>query len=1081
MNAPLYKNPRDPQAHLNPLRRLDRAPGTWLSGGIAALIFWAGSLGNFGVLQAQTPAELAFFEEKVRPLLIEHCYECHSAQSQKLKGQFLVDSRDGIRRGGESRQASVVPGDVSASRLITAVRWTDPDLQMPPKKRLSTAQVATLEAWVKMGAPDPREADPTTAKRRPMTPEEAKEYWAFKPLQTPAIPSLKPAAEPTSSEPRTALDRFVLSRLQSEGLSLSPQAERRVLLRRAAFALTGLPPSPSDIDLLERDSSPESLSRAIDRLLASPHYGERWGRHWLDVARFAESSGFEHDYDRPTAWHYRDFVIRALNDDMPYNQFVQWQLAGDELEPNNPIALMATGFLGAGVFPTQITANEVERVRYDALDDMVTTTGVAFLGLSVGCARCHDHKFDPIASRDYYRLLSTFTTTVRSEVDLDLNPEANAHQLRRWEGEHAERNAALKDYETTSLESAFQEWVSHPANRPELPPWLILEFTEAKSIGGATLTPQTDGSLLASGKNPDFDTYHLTARVPAGEWSALRVEALSHASFTKGGPGRADNGNFALSDLHVVVRPVGNNQPTNVVRLTQPKATFEQKGLPVASVIDTEKKTGWAIDPRFGKDHAASFEFAEPTRSDVEMDWVITLKFEVNNRHAIGRPRLSLSGRAYEGLASSPFKAPALELVGKPMRRALDAAQAWTTPVSQRTPAQMEALRQWHRWLDSGWRARSEAVSASLAAKPRPELTKVLVATEGLPAVRMHTQGADFFEKTFFLRRGDVNQKQDAVPAGFLPVLMRQPETRWVEPPPTGWRTSYRRRSLARWLTDLHDGAGALLARVMVNRVWALHFGRGIVTTPNDFGIQGELPTHPELLEWLAQEFVRSNWSMKALHRLILNSAVWQQTSSQTAREAAMVPRMAQAAQVDPSNVLLWHYPRKRLEAEVIRDHVLAASGQLDRRMGGAGTLDENHLRRSVYFMVKRSQLSRSLQLFDAPDAVLSAANRPATITAPQALMFLNSPFVRQRAVDFARRLLPEYAVSAERAVRQGYELSVGRPPTATELTDATTFLEQQAAAYRDDVALNALKVREYALIDLCQVLFGLNEFVYIE
>jgi hypothetical protein len=878
---------------------------------------------------------------------------------------------------------------------------------------------------------------------------------------------------------RTPIDQFVLAKLRSQELGFAPPADWRKLLRRASFALTGLPPDPVDVARVAKEGTQVAFQRAVDQLLASPHYGERWGRHWLDVARFAESSGFEHDYDRPTAWHYRDFVIRALNRDMPYDQFVRWQLAGDEFAPENPDAQMATGFLGAGVFPTQITANEVERVRYDALDDMATTTGVGFLGLSVGCARCHDHKFDPISSRDYYRLISTFTTTVRSEVDLDLDPTSNEGRLKVWEARHQGLVAERERYEREGLEKEFQKWNSDPRSEPVFPAWLVLKFTEAKSMGGATMTPQPDGSLIVSGQNPDFDSYKFVAPLPVGQTLALRVEAMAHASLVQGGPGRADNGNFALSDLRVDVRPIGSKEPGHRVSLKDPKATFEQKGLPIAATIDADAKSGWAVDPQFGKDHAATFVFGEPIVSDGKSELVLTLKFDVNHRHSIARPRVSLHVRLPDAVSSAANEAPAFGAPSLAADGVTEAIRAWRVPAGSRDASQWSALRSWYRSLDAGWRRHSEAIAASAASKPKPETTKVLVATEGLPAVRMHTQGADFFEKTYVLRRGDVNLKGDTADAGFLPVLTGQSEAHWRETPPAGWRTSYRRRALANWITDPSDGAGALLARVIVNRVWAAHFGRGIVATPNDFGIQGELPSHPELLEWLASEFVRSGWSLKALHRLILDSAVWQQS---TAREdGGDRVEASHARAVDPGNVLLWHFPRKRLEAEAIRDHLLSVSGVLDQRMGGAGTLDENHLRRSVYFMVKRSQLSRTLQLFDAPDAVLSAANRPATITAPQALLFLNSPFVRARSLDFARRLGADFAVSPAQAVRRGYELAAGRAPTEQELSDGTAFLKQQGELYAAESNPSAGPGAQRALVDFCQVLFGLNEFVYVD
>ncbi|MBN9691977.1 MAG: PSD1 domain-containing protein [Verrucomicrobia bacterium] len=1013
------------------------------------LFLWlAISLGGVGVAGGAepSPAELDFFEKRIRPVLIEHCYECHSTESKKLKGGLRLDTRAGWLQGGDTGPV-LVPGKSQQSALIEAIRYQNSELQMPPKGKLPEAVIADLVRWVDLGAPDPRTGTP--AAERTSISTAAAPHWAFQPLRDAAPPAVQ------STEVRTPIDRFIAQQLEVHQLGLSPRAAPRTLLRRAALTLTGLPPTPEELTALERDPSPEAFARAVDRLLASPHYGERWARHWLDAARFAESSGFEHDYDRPNAWPYRDYVIHAFNTDQPYAEFVRWQLAGDEFAPDNPWALMATGFLGAGVFPTQITANEVERVRYDALDDMASTAGAAFLGLTVGCARCHDHKFDPIATRDYYRLISAFATTVRSQMDLDLVPEENRQAEQRWEREHAKHLAALKAFEEQEMPARFNRWLES-SPRVETPDWLYLELTNTVSAGGATLTAQPDGSLLASGKNPDFDRYTLVARLtPTRALKSLRLEALADPSMVKNGPGRADNGNFALSDFRVFQRSVGSSQVPVPVRLTQPRVTFEQKGLPLAASLDDDAKSGWAVDPEFGKDHAAVFELAEPLDATGEVELTFELKFDTNNRHSIGRLRLSVSTQS----------TPDLRAPGGPAQRLADVQRALQTP--ERTAAQQELLRAWQRQQDPEWRAQEARVQDSLKAKPKPVLTPVMVATEGLPALRMHTQGADFFEQTHLLKRGDPNLKGEVVSLGFLPVLMRQPESHWQTPRPEGARTSYRRRALAEWITDPQDGAGVLLARVLVNRVWSLHFGRGLVATPNDFGRQGELPTHPELLDWLAREFLRQGGSIKQLHRLILNSAVWQQSSHATP------DRLEAAATVDPENKLWWRFPRHRLEAEAIRDSLLAAAGNLDRRMGGPGSLDEQQVRRSVYFMVKRSQLSRTLQLFDAPDAVLSVGNRPATITAPQALLFLNSPFIRNCAREFGQRL--EHAARAATAdgIRSGYQLALGRSPIPEELTDSLAFLHDASPGMNSPTS--------QAWEDFAQVLLGLNEFIYVE
>jgi hypothetical protein len=676
------------------------------------------------------------------------------------------------------------------------------------------------------------------------------------------------------------VDRFVLGRLESLGLAPAPEADRRTLVRRVFLDLLGVPPTPEEAVAFVRDpaTDDDAWRSLVRRVLARPEHGERWARHWLDVARFAESSGFEHDYDRPHAYHYRDFVIRALNSDLPYDRFVQWQLAGDEFDPDNPEALMATGFLGAGVFPTQITANEVERTRYDAMDDMLSTTGTAFLGLTIGCARCHDHKSDPISSLEYYRMLATFTTTTRSELELDLDPAASLREREQFDREHAPLTAALREEETLRLPARFEAWLAGGASAPLDAAWHQPDFGTIPpvSAGGATLTRLDDGSYLATGKNPDHDRYTFTTLLPVGgePVAAVRLEALADPSLPKGGPGRADNGNFALSRIRVLAGPV-DGSADRPVELRLPRTTFEQNTnhLAVAASLDDNPRTGWAVDPRFGVSHAAAFEFATPLPAGAATRLTVVLEFEVNTRHQIGRPRIALS--------SNPRAA--LDAHALPSGVAVLLARLRTDPGSAAALSERDRslLLAWWKPSDPEWRRRSDAVEAHRRKAPKPRLTKVLACVEGHTPVRMHTQGADFFPETHVLKRGSTDQKQGVASQGFLEVLTRasDPELRWVSKPPEGSRFSGRRRSLALWMTDTEHGAGHLLARVAVNRLWQHHFGTGLVATPNDFGAQGARPSHPELLDWLAGELIRNGWRLKPIHELLLTSAVYRQAA----------------------------------------------------------------------------------------------------------------------------------------------------------------------------------------------------------
>jgi cytochrome c553 len=958
---------------------------------------------------AADPEGLAFFEQKIRPVLVDKCYSCHSAEAKKSKGELLVDSREGLLRGGENGPA-VVPGDPEKSLLVRAVRWTDEDLKMPPKTRLPKAVVADLEAWVRRGAPDPRtEAGPAAA-RKAIDVEAARSSWAYRPL--------RPAAPPRAGHP---VDAF-----------LPPPrgaADLRRLARRAAFVLTGLPPRPEDVESLLAD--PSGYEAYVDRLLADPAYGERQARLWMDVARFAESHGFEQDYDRENAWHYRDFLIRAFNGDLPYDRFVRWQVAGDELSPQDPQAWMATGFLGAGAFPTQLTEAEFESARYDELDSMASTTATAFLATSLGCARCHDHKFDPLSAKDYYRLASAFTGAVRSMAQFPMDPDGDRAALEAWERERARLSAERDRDAAEGLPARRRDWIAAKGwERGPDPVWIVLEGIEAASAGGAGFVLQPDGSLLAGGKNPAKDLWTFKARLPVAGVRAIRLEALAHPSLPKQGPGRAPNGNFALGDFRVRA----GGAP---VALSLAARSFEQNAgnLSAAAAIDGDPKgTGWAVDPRVGKDHAIVLRCAAPLPAG---DAVFELEFGVNAQHAIGRPRLSVSVRE-----DPPLDGPSTAAAEA---RILEESRAGRLPA-------LEAFRR----LDPEARRLDEALAKHAAKRPAPRLTPVLVTSEGMKPLKHHADDRGFphfYPETHFLARGDVNKKQGVATLGFPPVLTAPgtDASAWYRPAPAGSRTPGRRAAVAAWLTDEERGAGALAARVMANRLWAQHFGRGIVATVNDFGAQGEKPTHPELLEWLAGELVRGGWKLKRLHRLLATSAAFRASSFAGAAEPY--------ARWEP----------RRLEAEQIRDALLEAGGLLDRLPFGPGTLDEGMTRRAVYFFQKRSRLIPMMSVFDAPEPLVSQGSRPTTTIAPQALIFMNSPLVRRCAGGLA---------SAASDAAGAYRRALARPPSPAEAARAAAFLEAQEASYRKAGHADPAKA---ARTDLAQALLCLNEFVYLD
>lgn len=999
---------------------------------------------------AQVKQGTALFQKSVRGALVENCLECHGGE--KIRSGFDLSTRESLLKGGDSGEV-VDLKDPGSSYLLALIRHEDEPTMPPAKDKLDEKVLSDISTWLALGAPYDKplveQVGASRSKALQVT-ESDRQFWSFLPLQNPTPPATQ------NAWPKTDIDRFILQGLEENGLSPNSSVSNLARIRRAYLDVIGLPPT---IEQLTHALS-MSHSELVDTLLNSPHYGERWARHWLDVARFAESHGFEQDYDRKYAYHYRDFVIKALNADMPWDQFVQWQLAGDELAPENPLALMATGFLGAGVFPTQLTEKEFESARYDELDDMAATVGTAMLGLTIGCARCHDHKFDPIPVNDYYRFVSTFTTTIRSEVDVTLDPAGYELKLERWQDTHASLVSELANYQASDeFQEKFKSWLeSTPGEELLAEEWTHLVSRNVTSNSKSTkFELQDDGSLLAVGKAAAKEIYTLGFDVPKAPIQYLRIEALTHSSMQRSGPGRASNGNFALSDIKVFAKTSSEKRRLSLVSA---KATHEQNSgnLSAASAIDEDdSKTGWAVDfGGIGEDQAAVFELEQVLLPESYDELEIQLVFKNNTQHSLGRFRLSSSRNA------SPMVRVGGGITSE-LREAILALRSGTL-----ADEQTALLKQRFELSDETSLSLKSAMDKSLDQKPTPNQVKVQVSSEGLPPTKHHADGRGFphfYEQTFHLTRGDPNQKGDIAEPGFLRVLMRNGKSLsdWSVSAPEGWsRTSFRRASLANWITDEENGAGHLLARVIVNRLWHHHFGQGIVATPNDFGLQGKQPTHPELLDYLATKLIANDWKLKEIHREILESATWLQSKD----------RVAANEQADPENTLLWKYPTRRLEAEVVRDSILFASGQLEPRMFGPGSLDAKQKRRSIYFMIKRSRLIPFMQIFDQPEPLSSQGSRPSTTIAPQALLFLNNPQVVDWAASFGSSLVK---LEDKEAIRQLYLRTLTREPTEAELITNQEFVSAQSASYS-----GAINARELALADLCQVVFGLNEFIYM-
>ncbi|MBA61488.1 MAG: hypothetical protein CMJ76_03895 [Planctomycetaceae bacterium] len=991
------------------------------------------------------------FKSTVRHALTAHCLKCHGGD--ETEGDFNLTTRESFLRGGISGE-TVEIGKAHESYLADMLHHRVEPVMPQNSGKLSEALITSILEWADLGAAydrpliDTEEAEDAWTRRR--INQSQKDYWAFQPLRAVTIRSdLHPAAQ-------NPIDHYIAGAMDRQKLQFASKAKIPTLIRRIFLDTLGMPPTANQLQALMSLPKDEMLEATIKYVLESRHYGERWARHWLDVARFAESHGFEHDYDRPFAFHYRDFVIKALNQDLPYTDFTRWQLAGDEIAPKNPLAMMATGFLGAGVFPTQITANEVEPSRYDALDDMAATTGTAMLAMTIGCARCHDHKFDPIPTADYHRFTSTFTTAIRSNQEILLNKSEYDQKQAEFEKQHQPYLDAIAQYENTTLRNAFIIWdEANPEKK--LPEWYTMKFFDVQAEASSVINRQADDSFKIepwSVANQDAFTFEFHTHLPSVK--ALRLEAFADPALKAGGPGLASNGNFQLTGISIGAAPLKTANNLKEVKFTEARSTFNQNdgGLHVRTVIDGKPDTGWAVDPQFGKDHAAILTLAEPMEDPSGHRLRITISFKGNTKHIIGRFRISVSEDPTLPLLSNTISEEVSGILQK--------------PAASRTEEEIKQAVKWYRTTDNKWKELTAQAAEHMENVPKPQGETVMIVSEGVKPIRHHSQGKDFFEDFYFLKRGDVNQKMGKASQGFLQVLMPAEDSieKWQQTPPDDVTTSFRRTALANWMVDTQAGAGHLLARVIVNRLWHHHFGRGIVSSTNDFGIQGQPPTHPGLLDWLALELIANDWSLKHIHSLILSSYTYQQSSAYHQENA----------QADPDNLYVWRFSPRRLEAEAIRDSILQATGQLDETMFGKGTLDESMRRRSIYFTVKRSKLVPMLQVFDVPEPLVSQGQRPTTTVAPQALLLLNNPHLRQCCEDSAAELLQENMEDIA-LIDLFYRRSLSRSPNQNEKQKAARFLASQAVSYEESGVADA-KIQ--ATADLIQLMLCLNEFCYV-
>ncbi len=1006
------------------------------------------------------------FLRDIQPIFSSRCYECHG--SEKQKGKLRLDSKQSAFKNG-SLGPIIVPGKADESHLYFRVAGLQDLEQMPvggPK--LSTEQISLIGDWINQGAEWPEQADSRQAAdgRRQDVGARISDHWAYKKPVHYSPPAVK-----NSAWVRNAIDNFTLAKMEAQGLHPSPEASREILIRRLSLDLIGLPPTPKEVDVFVSDKSPDAYEKLVDRLLASPHYGERWARPWLDVARYADTHGYEKDMRR-RIWPFRDWVIQAFNKDMPFDQFTVEQIAGDLLPNATPEQKVATGF-HRNTMINEEGGVDPEEYRVAAVIDRVDTTASVWLGTTLACARCHNHKYDPFTQEEYYKFFAFFNNT-EDEVEIFQRTERRASgptvtlsspaylssHRKKLENEIVHLQQILNT-ETPALQEAQAKWERDMMAARV--PWTVLEPDAFASAAGATLTKLKDKSILAGGKDPEKDTYIVTAVTDLKGITAVRLETLADPTLPHGASGRASSGGFVLTGFEVDAAPASNSSQDNAVVFSDAVADCTRKGSSVKDVLSGDPGRGWSVDPASDEspsDHQAIFVLKEPAGFQQGTRLTIRLKQESQSPHSlVGRFRLAVA------TAKDPSRSVVL-----PVK--LESILAG--PAAQRTVEQKKVLAEYYRSV-----APSLQPTRSRLAQAR-DMWKELSS----PSTLVMKERAEP-RPTHVMIRGNFLDKGKEVTPGVPAVLHSLPQ---------GERAN--RLTLARWLVDKNN---PLVARVTVDRFWMQFFGRGLVDTPEDFGTRGDPPIHPELLDWLATEFMQRNWSMKAMHRLIVTSATYRQSSKIT-------PDLLER---DPYNKLLVRGPRFRMEAEMIRDNALAIGGLLSEKMYGPsvfppqpeGTWNvvynddkwqtsegEDRNRRGIYTFWRRTAPYPSFVTFDAPSRESTCPARVHTATPLQSLTTLNDPSFFDAARGLANRIIrsagpssvarrpssvavsiqrvsigaatvrerssPDGAASeVEQRISYAFRLCVARQPNEKELERLVSYFNQELRHFQQDLS----------------------------
>ena len=964
---------------------------------------------------AQAPAAAdkqaeEFFEREVRPILVEHCQSCHGAKKQEMS--LRLDSAEGLRLGSDSGPV-VVAGDPTKSLLIEAVRYGG-DIKMPPKGKLPEKAISSLEKWVKQGAVWPKESVAPAKSRSGVSIEEAKDHWAFQPIQSPAIPQVT-----IKERMATSIDSFILAKLEAAGLTLSPEADRRTLIRRATFDLHGLPPTPEEVTAFENDASPDAIRNVVERLLSSPRYGERWGRHWLDVARYSDTKGYVRLNENPrypSSWTYRDYVIRSFNDDLPFDRFVVEQLAADlvqdgggkvgsdqwrfaapahQVEPNqhsggpaleaslsHPATVAQQSNLAALGFLT--LGQRFLNSQHDIIDDRIDVVTRGLLGLTVTCARCHDHKFDPIPTRDYYSLHGVFASSVEPREPPLILPASQQASFEKYLAELRQRSNQLDEYLrtqhaalTASFRAKFADYLLAGQREPVQANFLAVMFLiDASKDLNPVMVQRWARFLERSRKrhDPVFAPWHELA------------QSIS-ASVRRQPDGSLKRENNQQAN-RLVTEALSKSPPQSLTEAAQIYARLLQ---------------------------------------EVEQQWQKKLK-ETADSTKLDEPEWEELRQAFFGADS-------------PLTIELDDVEEFLF-VDATTQQQLHAKQR----LVTDWIGSAEAAPHAMALEDSKHPT----------------------DSRVFIR-GNASNPGDVVPRQFLAAL-----TRGKQQP---FQHGSGRLELAQAIAGPDN---PLTARVLVNRVWMNHFGAGLVRTPSDFGLRGERPTHPELIDHLASQFISSGWSIKQLHREIMLSSTYRQQSASVQRELVVSAGSGDPRQtIDPENTLLWSMSRRRLDWESLRDALLAVSGQLDPKMGGPAVdlfAPPFAPRRSVYGFVDRQNLPSELRAFDFAPPDASSPKRHQTTVPQQALFLMNGPFLRQTVKHLGARPDWKKHTSPDQRIDAAHLLLFGRHARPDEIDMANKYLSAEVIGDLADAEQFLSLWEEYL-----QVLLLSNEFVFVD